>query len=231
MVNNPRALTALELFSGQGTISAELSARGWKTITIDQNPRFAADLTMDIMHLQPGTFRKLALHPALIWASVPCQKFSVLQIRNNWKNGKPANAETRAAIALLNHTVRLIKALKPIYYFIENPRGMMRKMAALNGRMRHKITYCQYGFNYQKPTDIWTNCKTWRPRQACASGDPCHEAAPRGLKGGLQSTKKGPGRSSIPQALAVEIAEAVTPQIKPIARPQVEFWNDHKLGK
>ena len=32
---------------------------------------------------------------------------------------------------------------------------------------RHTITYCQYGDNRMKPTDIWTNNKNWISKKIC----------------------------------------------------------------
>ena len=64
----------------------------------------------------------------------------------------------------------LIKELDPTYYFIENPRGKMRKMDCLQEFPRYTVTYCQYGDIRMKPTDLWTNhpnpkfkpsCKKW----------------------------------------------------------------------
>ena len=55
------------------------------------------------------------------------------------------------------HVLKLIDQLQPRYYFIENPRGGMRKMEWMKGLPRYTVTYCQYGDNRMKPTDIWTN--------------------------------------------------------------------------
>ena len=52
--------------------------------------------------------------------------------------------------------LKLIEELQPKYYFIENPRGGMRKMEWMKGLPRYTVTYCEYGDNRMKPTDIWT---------------------------------------------------------------------------
>lgn len=52
------------------------------------------------------------------------------------------------------HLIQLIKDLNPKYYFIENPRGGMRKMSFMEGLPRYTVTYCQYGDFRMKPTDI-----------------------------------------------------------------------------
>ena len=64
-------------------------------------------------------------------------------------------------------------------WFIENPRGAMRKMSFMHGLPRYTVTYCQYGDRRMKPTDIWTNHPNPCFKPPCKNGDPCHEKAPR----------------------------------------------------
>ena len=65
-----------------------------------------------------------------------------------------------------------------------------------------------------KPTDIWTNCTTWRPKPMCKNGDPCHEAAPRGSKTGTQGLGCAIERSRIPYALCKQVIEAAAKQVE-----------------
>ena len=53
-----------------------------------------------------------------------------------------------------------------MFYFIENPRGMLRKQKMMEEFTRYTITYCKYGDDRMKPTDIWTNMD-WKPRPMC----------------------------------------------------------------
>ena len=99
--------------------------------------------------------------------------------------------------------------LQPKYYFIENPRGLMRKMGAVEHLNRHTVTYCQYGDKRMKPTDIWTNLD-WKPREMCKNGQPCHESAPRGSRTGTQGLKNNYERSKVPYELCKEILENIT---------------------
>jgi hypothetical protein len=78
----------------------------------------------------------------------------------------------------------LINELNPRYWFIENPRGGMRKMNFMQELPRYTITYCQYGDKRMKPTDIWTNHPAPGFKPPCKNGAPCHEPAPRGSKSG-----------------------------------------------
>lgn len=46
---------------------------------------------------------------------------------------------------MVEHTVRLICDLNPRYWFIENPRNMLRKLPIMTTMERYTIGYCSYG--------------------------------------------------------------------------------------
>ena len=110
-----------------------------------------------------------------------------------------------------HHVLELIKELNPKFFFIENPRGGLRKMTWMQGLPRHTITYCQYELDKpvnerrMKPTDIWTNHPNPQFRPMCKNGDSCHAAAPRGAKTGTQGLKGARERSVIPRMLCEHI--------------------------
>lgn len=91
------------------------------------------------------------------------------------------------------------------YYFMENPRGGMRKMKWMQDRPRYTLTYCQYGDRRMKPTDIWTNHPYPDFKPPCHNGDPCHEHAPRGSRTGTQGIDGKLERARIPKALCEHI--------------------------
>ena len=103
------------------------------------------------------------------------------------------------------HVVNLIKELNPKYFFIENPRGGLRKMDFMQDLPRHTVTYCQYGDSRMKPTDIWTNHPNPKFKQPCKNGDTCHTPAPRGSRTGTQGLKGAKERSVIPKDLCKHI--------------------------
>lgn len=105
------------------------------------------------------------------------------------------------------HVVELIKELNPTYYFIENPRGGMRRATFVQGLPRYTVTYCQYGDTRMKSTDIWTNHPNPEFKPACHNGDPCHVSAPRGSRTGTQGLKGSKERSIIPPLLCEHIAD------------------------
>ena len=76
----------------------------------------------------------------------------------------------------------------------------------MKGIPRYTTTYCQYGFEYMKPTDFFSNVDLML-KPPCHNGDPCHVAAPRGSKTGLQGIKGHSQRSKYPESLCEHIVD------------------------
>lgn len=205
-------MRVLELFSGTGILSEVANRLGHQTFTVDLDE--PADLRRDILTLTAGEVLEITGWGAVdvIWASPPCTGFSVASIGKSWhKEGNiytPKSNTARLGLQLLDKTFELIQALKPEVWYVENPRGMMRKMDAVQGYPRATVTYCQYGEFRQKPTDIWYHNPKWLPRPACKRGAPCHESAPRGARTGTQGIKGARDRGKLPDELCVEVIEA-----------------------
>jgi len=148
-------MKTLELFCGTKSFSKVAHQRGYETKTLDNETQFDADFTIDIMDFDISMLD--GYKPDIVWASPPCQKFSVAALGRNWhgtKNGPftPKNKETYHALEIVKKTVQIIKELNPKYFYIENPRAMLRKMNIIPYPYA-TVTYCQYGFKYMKPTD------------------------------------------------------------------------------
>jgi hypothetical protein len=73
------------------------------------------------------------------------------------------------------HTIGLIKALTPRYWFLENPQGKLPKVI---GRPTGTVTLCQYGREYQKRTHLWGDHPPM-DYKSCREGDDCHTNTPR----------------------------------------------------
>lgn len=146
----------LELFCGTKSFSNAAEKRGHETFTVDIDDKFEPDRCIDVMYLHPSA---VDFKPDIIWASPPCTCFSVASIGTHWnKDHTPKTAAAREALMVLDKTIELIKAFEPRYFFLENPRGKMRKLEIMNFAPRRvTVTYCQYGDTRMKPTDIWTN--------------------------------------------------------------------------
>lgn len=210
-------MRTVELFSGTRSFSKVAQARGHETFTVELDEYFEADLHKNILDLKAKDFPK---DIDVLWASPPCTAFSVASIGSSWcgklaVKGKefpaycPKRVESALGMAYVLKTLQLIKELKPKYWFIENPRGVLRKMSFMGGLDRKSITYCQYGDNRMKPTDIWTNCSEWIPKPMCKNGMSCHESAPRGSKTGTQGLGGAKDRSRIPSDLFNELFEVL----------------------
>jgi hypothetical protein len=199
----------LELFAGSRSIGKAAQELGFEVFSSDLEKFEGIDYACDILEFD---VTKLPWQPEVIWASPPCTGFSVAALGHHWTGGKNAyipNTDTaRLGIKLAEKTIDLIKTLKPKYWYIENPRGLLRKMPFMQEFTRHTVTYCQYGDKRMKPTDVWTNNPNWIPRPACKNGSPCHEAAPRGSKTGTQGVVGAYNRSKIPHELCLEVMQA-----------------------
>lgn len=196
-------MKTIELFAGTHSFSKVMKEHGHETFTTDYEEIDGQDLIDDVRLLHARDFPYQA---HMLWASPPCEGFSVAAIGKNWNHDHtPKTDSARLGVELVEATLRLIDELRPTWFFIENPRGKLRKMAMMQGMTRHTVTYCQYGDTRMKPTDIWTNAYWWTPKPMCKNGDPCHIAAPRGSTTGTQGIKGYKDRSRIPAQLFEDI--------------------------
>jgi hypothetical protein len=205
-------MKVLELFAGTRSIGKAFEARGHEVYSVDWDRDFKdIDLYTDVGTLTAEQIIKNFGKPEVIWASPDCTTFSVAGIshhrRKNPINGdlEPISEYAKFCDKVDKHLIELIKELNPKYYFIENPRGGMRKMAFMQGLPRYTVTYCQYGDTRMKPTDIWTNHSDPRFKPPCKNGDSCHTPAPRGSATGTQGLKGSKERSVIPELLCQHI--------------------------
>jgi hypothetical protein len=203
-----------DFFSGTGSSTQAFVDGNHTVISFELNPEFESTHTIDMFDVDSEWLYKEYGRPDFIWASPPCTSFSVASIGHHWSlNNGVYTPKTQAAVmgeALVFHTRELIEDLKPVYGFlIENPRGMLRKLNAVAGLPRTTITYCQYGDDRMKPTDLWGHVANWIPRNACKNGDKCHVSAPRGSLTGTQGIKGARDRSRVPYQLGLEIMYAI----------------------
>lgn len=149
----------------------------------------------------------------MIWAAFDCTTFSLAAIsKHRTKNKETGNLDpitdyARYCDKVNKHALELIRQLKPKYYFIENPVGGLCSMDYMQGIPKYMITYCKYGFPYQKRTHIFTNHPNPDFIPPCKNGDKCHQAAPRGSRTGLQGVKDKAARSMYPPKLCEHIVK------------------------
>jgi hypothetical protein len=201
-------IKVLDLFSGSKSWSQAFRIRGHEIITIDNNEKLEPDICVDIMNLKAEDIGKFEV----VLASPPCNHFSVASISKNWTGGKeayiPKTKETQQSINLVKHTLDLIKEIDPQIWIMENPMGVLRKLDFMQPFERKTITYCQYGENRMKPTDLWGKFPSTFQARRCKNNSPCHERAPRGAKTGTQGIKGAYNRAKIPYQLSLEICVA-----------------------
>ena len=207
-------MKVLELFAGTRSIGKAFEKRGHEVYSIEWDKSFDnIDWYVDILKISADDIIERFGRPDVIWASPDCSTFSIAAISHHRrKNPETGNLDPISDYAKFcdkvdKHVLKLIKELRPKYYFIENPRGGMRKMAWMKNLPRYTVTYCQYGDTRMKPTDIWTNHPNPKFKPMCHNGDSCHEAAPRGSRTGTQGLKNSKYRSVIPVKLCNHIVK------------------------
>ena len=200
----------LELFAGSRSIGKVADELGYEVFSVDINNFEGIDLVKDIEFL---TKEDIPFIPDVIWASPPCTTYSIAAIGHHRDMGKPKTDFAAKSDRLVLNTLKLIKEYN-CKYFIENPRGYLRKMDFMLGIPKTTVWYCTYGDTRAKPTDIWSNhiyslfnVNGWKPRAICFNGNTnCHhQPAPRGSRTGTQGMKNNYERSKVPYELCKEI--------------------------
>ena len=205
-----RKLQVLELFAGTRSIGKAFEAKGHEVYSVEWDKQHKdINLYADISQLTSEEILEKFGQPDIIWASPDCTTYSIAAISHHRTKVEgdrlPKSEKAKFADKTHKNMLKIIKELNPKYYFIENPRGAMRKMSWIQDIPRYTVTYCQYGDNRMKPTDIWTNHPNPNFRPMCKNGDPCHESAPRGSRTGTQGLKCKVDRSRIPNELCEHI--------------------------
>ena len=206
-------LKVLELFAGTRSIGKAFERHGHEVYSIKKKKKHDhIDWYVDISTITAQDIIEKFGYPDVIWASPDCTSYSIAAISHHREREADGNLKPKSDYAKFcdktnEHVVKLIEELNPKYFFIENPRGGMRKMNFMKHLPRYTVTYCQYGDKRMKPTDIWTNHPKPKFKPVCKNGAPCHESAPRGSKTGTQGLKNSVERSRIPDELCEHIVK------------------------
>jgi len=158
----------LELFKGTGSVGKvfkELYPEG-EIVSVDILKKYEPTYCGDIMEFD---YKKYPVgHFDIIWGSPECKVYSILQ--NTWlKTGKRGESGKWDSMEHLQRvrlehgkfskiTLDMCEYLKPKWWFIENPwASAMKDLPHFKGVPSIRFDYCRFGYEYQKPTRIWTN--------------------------------------------------------------------------
>lgn len=229
-------LKILDCYGGTGSATREFALRGHDVVIveidanlIDNDLRHRPNvhiLEMDMLKfgIKPGHFLPEGWRPDYVWLSPPCQCFSLggsAQGKRIWLPMDPPHSyygprfpktvKSKRACGMVLAGLRTVEVLKPRWWIMENPRGGLRTMGFMRAvPWLTTVTYCQYGENRMKATDLWGIMPdSWQPFMACKNRMKCHESAPRGAKTGTQGLRDSRDRGRIPQAFVKEIADCL----------------------
>lgn len=214
-------MKVLELFAGTRSIGKAFEEAGHEVFSVEWDKKHEnIDWYEDILKVTAQDILGRFGRPDVIWASPDCSTYSIAAISHHRTREEDGNLAPKSDYAKFcdkvnQHVLNLILGLNPKYYFIENPRGGMRKMNFMKNLPRHTVWYCTYGDSRAKPTDLWTNHPDPKFKPMCHNGNKnCHhEAAPRGSKTGTQGRKGSVERSIIPEGLCKHIVK-ITEEVK-----------------
>lgn len=153
-----KKLRVLDLFSGRKGWSTAMKDRGHDILTIDIDPDMEPDICMDIKQL---TIEDIGTDWDIVLASPPCEAFSIASCMHHWSATEPRVPKTQFAddsLQLVQHTFDLIQQIKPTYWAMENPRGMLRKVWKEPTLTTYFASWSGGVYETrrpQKPTDLW----------------------------------------------------------------------------
>jgi len=197
--------TMIELWSGSGRMSEAFQELGYKTVTLDMNPKLEPNIVGDIMNWDKARmidegFISHDEEVEFIWASPECTYFSIANQYPHFVERKPASPEALNAIEQVTHTLDIIESFNSLW-MLENPRGFLRFVPMMKLYPRRTIDYCMYGHPNQKPTDLWGSFPAaWTGRGPCSHSR--HDKTE--YQAGNAYT-----RAELPRELCREIAQAV----------------------
>ncbi len=225
-----RQLKGIELFASSAEFTKQARKRGHIMTCTDITPHPWIDIAEDILSFNPDS---IGYVPDFGWASPVCKAVSIaagsnhmkthnLNKPNEWR--EPVSPFAKESMRMFLQTIATFKyyqQLNPNFiFFMENPRGGLRKLPFMQEFRRVEVFYCKYGDLAMKPTDLFTNSTIFTPREKCKNhtydkdkniiNRQCHhEPAPRGSKSGTQGKKGDYQRSILPVELCIDVIKAI----------------------
>lgn len=159
----------LELFKGTGSVGRVFREMYPEAgvISLDYDSSCDATFCCDILEFD---YRQYPTgYFDIIWASPDCRIFSHLQgthVKGNkhkhkahiWDSREQLQDARLANSVYVERVLEIIEYFQPVWWFIENPwLSTMKDLQCMSGLPFYRFDYCRFGFDYQKPTRIWTN--------------------------------------------------------------------------
>lgn len=164
----------LELFKGTGSITNHLKSTDpdYEVISLDILKKYNPTIISDILLWDYKTYKEG--HFDIIWASPECKIFSNLQYTNigrKWKSREELETARKANWCFPLKVLEIIEYFKPKVYFIENPYySAMKNIPEMERIKSFRFDYCAFGYDYKKPTRIWTNINLINKICSCENG-------------------------------------------------------------
>jgi site-specific DNA-cytosine methylase len=130
----------LDLFSGLGGASESMLKNGWEVLRIENNPELSLvenTCIMGVAELRDSilehSVRGMApTSPDLIWASPPCNEFS-LGYAAPGPTAQRAGLDFQPSLELVKIAKEIIDLCQPKYWVIENVRGAIKHLTPILG--------------------------------------------------------------------------------------------------
>lgn len=213
--------TCVDLFSGSGGFSAAFAdSDNWDVFRVDNRPETDADLIADMMDVTPADLPS----GDVFLVGHPCTYFSTAGNHEHWNHElkEPITDDSRRHVAMVYHSIGLVKAHAPEFWFLENPRARLRWIL---GQPEGTVTYCQYGTEYQKPTDLWGNHPITMEYRSCKKGRECHVSNTD--DDGSQATASMPTGYDERAAVPYGLSESIRIECEKWLRDQPEITECH----
>jgi len=217
----PELLPVLDLWAGSRSATAAWASCDYEIVSVDNDPDTNPTICKDILSVTVDELKERAPNGyAFGWASPDCSIYSLMNMRwsRHWEvRGNWAYPNTDQAIEANKRLVWTIHLLESLfdegllpYFVIENPRAMMRKQQFLSRFQRDTVSYCQYGDDRMKPTDLFGRLPPSFFPLMCANNSPqcTHRRAPRGSGNGTQGMPRSEAQR-IPFELSSAMMDAV----------------------